>query len=500
MSLLRLLVVAFSLALTFSRAADQPRAAAPVRPNIVFIMADDQGPWAVSASGQSLVATPNMDRIAREGARFTHALTPTPVCSPARASILTSRYGSELGILDWINPTGDRGLGLDPALPTWPRLLQRAGYATALFGKWHVGDLDAQHPTKLGYDTFVGFRGGGNTPRNPTLEKDGVAAKREGFIVDIVADEAIAWLQRRDPAKPFAVSIHFREPHAPYLPVREEDWAKVKDLDPVLPDPDIPGLDVERTKRLTREYLASVSGLDRNIGRILAALDDQKLASNTLVICTSDHGYNVGHHGLLHKGNAVWLLKKEAIPPGTANVPTGQRPNLFDTSLHVPLAMRWPGVIAPGTVNPHVISHLDWLPTLTALAGVDVPAGTVVRGRDVSPLLRGEVKTWDEDFYAEYSMRHGAQTHMRTLRTPEWKLVRDFNNPGRDELYHLAADPGERRNLIADTSAAAQAMRAALDVRILAKLEELHDPILPLARAQQGGVTSTGRAPGTGPR
>lgn len=484
------LIISLCVLAAAVHAADQSRAAAP-RPNIVFIMADDQGPWAVSASGRSLVATPNMDRIAREGARFTHALTPTPVCSPARASILTSRYGSELGILDWINPAVDGGLGLDPALPTWPRLLQQAGYATALFGKWHVGDRDAQHPTKLGYETFVGFRGGGNTPRNPTLEKDGVTAKRDGFIVDIVADEAIAWLRQRDPARPFAVSIHFREPHAPYLPVREEDWAKVKDLDPVLPDPDIPGLDVERAKRLTREYLASVSGLDRNIGRILAALDEQKLAANTLVICTSDHGYNVGHHGLLHKGNAVWLLKKEALPPGTENVPTGHRPNMFDTSLHVPMAVRWPGVIAPGTVDAHVISHLDWLPTLTSVAGVAVPVGTVIRGRDISPLLRGTATKWEEDFYAEYSVRHGAQTHMRALRTAKWKLVRDFKNPGRDELYDLENDPEEKRNLIADPSPISQTAWRALEARIIAKLEELHDPILPLAIEQRDARRQT---------
>jgi uncharacterized sulfatase len=456
------------------------------RPNIVFILADDQAPWALGASGHAQAHTPNMDRIAREGARFPNAFTPTPVCSPARASILTSRFGSELGITDWINPQTDAGVGLDASLVTWPRLLQQAGYTTALFGKWHVGDTDEQHPTRRGYDTFMGFRGGGTPPKDPVLEKNGVSARREGFIVNIVADEAIAWLRQRDPARPFAVSIHFREPHAAHLPVPEEDWARFKDLDPAIPNPDFPGLDTARAKRVTREYIAAVAALDRNLGHLLDTLDALKLSENTIVIYTSDHGYNVGHHGLLFKGNAQWLLKKEAIPPGTPNVPAGQRPNMFDTSVKVPLAIRWPGVIEAGTVNPHTVSHLDWLPTFAALGAAPLPAGTLVRGRDLAPLLRGQAKPWDDTCYAEYSMKHGARVHLRMIRTPEWKLIRDFNNEGRDEFYHLAADPGETRNRIDDSSPAARSALAALDTRLLAQMEMIKDPVLPQARKRLG--------------
>ncbi|MCC6883631.1 MAG: sulfatase-like hydrolase/transferase [Verrucomicrobiales bacterium] len=462
--------------------ATQGLAAGEIRTNLLFIMADDQGPWAYGASGNCQVPTPNMDRIAREGARFPNAFTPTPVCSPARASILTSRYGSELGITDWINPKVDAGLGLDPELPTWPRLLRQAGYSTALFGKWHVGDLDSQHPTQMGYQTFMGFRGGGTSPKDPVLEKDGVSAKRDGFIVDIVADEAIAWLKMQNPSKPFACSVHFREPHAAYLPVRDEDWAKVKDLDPVIPNPNLPGLDVARVKKTMREYLASVVAIDRNLGRLLDTLEETNLGSNTIVIYTSDHGYNVGHHGLLYKGNAQWMLKPEARPQGTANVPTGQRPNLFDTSVHIPLVIRWPGVIPPGTVNRHTLSHLDWLPTFVEIAGTTLPPGTIIRGRSMLPLLQGTNGEWNDDVYTEYSMKHGAQVHLRSIRTPEWKLVRDFNNEGRDELYHLSVDPEESRNLIADPSREVAQVTAELHARILAKMEELKDPVLELIR------------------
>jgi choline-sulfatase len=453
-------------------------ALAEPRPNILFIMADDQAPWALGVSGYDQAVTPNMDRLARQGMRFTNAFTPTPVCSPARASIMTSRYGTELDITDWINPKVDHGVGLTKRVPTWPRMLQQAGYETALFGKWHLGMSDEQHPTRRGYDTFVGFRSGGNAPLNPVLEKNGIESQREGFIVDIVADEAIDWLRHRDRERPFAVSIHFREPHAPYLPVRNEDWSKFQNLDPDIPNPDYPGLDVKRVKRKTREYLAAVTAVDRNLGNILEALDDLRLADNTLVICTSDHGYNIGHHGIWHKGNGYWILHDNAVPPGSANVPRGQRPNMFDTSIKVPLIIRWPPVIRPGQSNSRTVSHLDWLPTIAEVCNVELPANTVVRGRSIVPLFRGESTEWDDDFYAEYSQHHNAHTHARMYRTPEWKLVRDFNNSGRDELYHLTVDPNETHNLIHDPSPHVQAAIRELDEQILAKMKEVADPQL----------------------
>jgi choline-sulfatase len=329
--------------------------AGAVRPNIVFILTDDQAPWAFGAAGNAQAKTPNMDRIAREGVRFPNAFTPTPVCSPARASILTSRYGTEVGITDWINPKRDVGVGLDPGIVTWPRLLREAGYGTALFGKWHLGNEDRYHPTNYGYQTFVGFRGGGSPSKNPLLEKNGLNAARDGFFVDIVTDEAIDWLKRREPTTPFAVSIHYREPHTPYFPLPDQDWAKFKDLDPSIPNPTLDGLDVEWVRKTTREYLAAVASLDRNIGRILETLESLGVAHNTIVIFTSDHGYNVGHHGVRAKGNALWVLAHAWLPAGTPNVPAKQRPNMFDTSVQIPLAIRWPALIRPGTVLPDTV-------------------------------------------------------------------------------------------------------------------------------------------------
>ena len=195
----------------------------------------------------------------REGTFLVNSFTVTPVCSPSRASLLTSRYGSELGITDWIHPRNEPELGLAPGTPTWPRMLSDAGYHTGLIGKWHLGKQDRCHPTVFGYDDFMGFREGGTKVENPPLEIDGETRVVRGLTTDILTDEAIRWLRLHDgSAGPFALSLHYRAPHSPWLPLRDADWDPFKELDPTLPDPDYPKLDVARVERMTREYLGSV--------------------------------------------------------------------------------------------------------------------------------------------------------------------------------------------------------------------------------------------------
>jgi uncharacterized sulfatase len=470
-----------------STAPAQPRRNTPAaptdpRPNVLFIVTDDQAPWALGHSGHPHAQTPHLDALFQSGAYLRHCLTPTPVCSPARTSIMTSRYGSELGITDWIKPGAEDELGLPPDAPVWPRFLQQAGYQTSLCGKWHLGTQPHQHPTKFGFDHFMGLTTGGTSPKNPQLEVNGQTQRIHGFTVDIVTDEAIRWLRLREDSRPFCLCVHYREPHAAYLPTRNEDWKPFAELDPQVPNPDYPGLDVEKVKRLTREYLACVRGVDRCVGNLLREVDRQGLAENTIVIYTSDHGYNMGHHGIWHKGNGHWILLEP--PPGTANVPKGQRPNMFDTSLHVPTAVRWPGVVAPGTVIDQTTSHLDWFPTILEMAGVKLPEGLTLRGRSLVPLLKGRSAEWNNDFYAEYSTHHQSETHMRMYRTPKWKLTRDFNNPGRDELYHLETDPEETRNLIDSQDPAVRQAAADLHRKILENMQATGDPVLETARAR----------------
>ena len=455
------------------------RSEPPARPNIVFILTDDQAPTAAGFTGNRQLPTPNIDRIAREGAILTGAFVTTPVCSPSRAGLVSSRYSSELGILDWIHPREETEHGLDTELVTWMQLLQQAGYRTGLFGKWHLGTADRFHPTRRGYDEFVGFRDGGRPPKDAVLEIEGKDVKTEGFIVDVVTDHALEFL-KRSAERPFLLSLHYREPHSAWLPTRDEDWLPFKDLDPTLPEPGFPNLKVRKVKRMTREYYASITSVERNVGRVLDLLDRLGIADNTIVVFTSDHGYHTGHHGLWFKGNAHW--QTDPLPPKRwKNISRNRRPNLYDQALRVPTAVRWPAGIEAGSKVSETISNLDWYPTLLAMAGVKLPESIKIRGRNAWPLLEGKSLDWDNDLYAEYSMRHGAKVDMRTWRTPRWKLVLDFANAGRDELYDLANDPQEATNLIESTDPAVQQARKKLEAKIRGKMRQLDDPALELS-------------------
>lgn len=445
-------------------------------PNIVFIYTDDQAPTAIGASGNSQIQTPHLDKLFREGAYLVNSFVTTPVCSPSRASLMTSRYGTELGIVDWINPRREPELGLEPSIITWPEILANSGYETGLVGKWHLGTADRFHPTKTGFEYFMGFRAGGTSPVNPVLEKDGLEKKFEGFTADVLTDHAIDFLRTKAPQR-FLLSLHYRAPHAAWLPVRDEDWAPYKELDPQIPNPAYPNLDVAKIKKWTREYMASVSSVDRNVGRLLASIDELGLRNKTVVIFTSDHGYNLGHNGVWYKGNAQWQLTK--LPRQVwAGIPPKQRPNLYDQAIRVPTAIRWPGVIKPGTVVEETVSNLDWYPTLVEIAGEKLPEGQTIRGNSLVPLLKNQMSVWDNDFYCEYSMRHGATVDMRAYRTPKWKLMIDFGNKGREELYDLSADPAETNNLLPTSDAEILAIRARLETKILARMREIQDPAL----------------------
>ncbi len=443
------------------------------RPNIVFILTDDQAATAAGFAGNDEISTPHLDRLATEGAVLTRSFCVTPVCSPSRASLVTSRYGSELGIIDWINPREEPTHGLAPETVTWMELLQEAGYATGLFGKWHLGTEDRFDPTQMGYDTFVGIREGGCAVIDPMFFVDGVETQMEGYTVDLVTDYALEFIEIHQDAT-FCVSLHFREPHSAWLPVRDEDWATVENLDPTPPEPDFPNLDTPKLKQWLREYYASTTAVDRNVGRVLEALDQLEISDNTLVIFTSDHGYHHGHHGLWFKGNAHWIT--DPIPePQWDDIDRRRRPNLYDQALLTPTLVRWPGVVAAGSTIDATVTHLDWYPTLIEAAGVELPDGLSLRGDSLVPLLNGREWTRSNDVYAEYSMRHGATVDMRCWRTEEWKLIVDFHHPDRSELYHLTIDPEEHENLIDSEDPDVLAARAALEERLHSHMADIDD-------------------------
>ena len=443
------------------------------RPNILFILTDDQAAWTLGAYGNRQAHTPNLDRLADEGMLMENAFTVTPVCTPSRASLLTSRYGTELGVTDFIpypehrEFTPERAVGLRPGISTFPVVFQQAGYRTGLIGKWHVGHDPENHPNRHGYDEFIGFLHGGTVVQNPVLEANGSERQFEGLTVDVLTDQAIRFLRAQGPGgPPFLLSLHYRSPHGPWRPVAEEDDAPYLNRELELPDSSLPGLQTDRLTQSMRHYLASVSGVDRNVGRLLGVLDELGLADQTVVIYTSDDGYNIGHHGLSGgKGNAGWGIRP--LPPELPFIDRNRRPNLFDTSVRVPLIIRWPGVVPSGVRRTEFVTDLDWYPTLLSMAGLAVPEGVVIRGRDFSPLVRNRNIPWENTVYLEYFMRIYAETEMRAIRTSEWKLVVDFRNRARDELYHVREDPGETHNLIHHPSPAIRLEKE----RLLQKLE-----------------------------
>lgn len=455
------------------------------RPNIIFICTDDQAQWTMGCSGNSQAYTPNMDRLAREGIYFENAFATTPVCSPARTSILTGQYASEYKIYDFIPKPGHKlydpnnDIGLKASAITFAEVLKREGYRTGLVGKWHQGhwagkpDLEF-HPTKYGFEYFMGLPDGGCDPENPELEKDGKLQRFKGYSSDVLTTDALEYI-RANRTQPFLLCINYRAPHSPWLPVDPVDYAPYRNIEPAIPNPDYPDLDVDKVKKKMKEYLASVSEVDRNLGMILDELDKSGISNNTVVIFTSDHGYNMGHNGIEHKGNGIWITRTKH--PATQNLAENSRPNLYDNSLRVPALIRWPAAIKPGSVSVRTISHLDWFPTFAEIAGAKIPADKIVRGKSIVPLWSRKVKKWNDDFYAEYSMIQYSKAYMRAYRTPKWKLVKDFLDPQRDELYNLEKDPGERHNLMGKADPEIKKITAELSNKILLNMKKTGDEL-----------------------
>ncbi len=436
----------------------------PTRYNLVLVMTDDQATWSLGCYGNKEARTPNQDRLAREGARLDRAFTVTPVCSPSRATFLSGRYGTEVGITDWITPKqAENGLGLPKKFLTWPEVLHQNGYSTALVGKWHLGARPEFHPTQRGFDHFFGNLGGGWLPRDPTFEVEGKNTKLKGASADLMTDDALTFLDS-NASRQFALLLHYREPHTPYTPMPEQDSNVYKNAELTIPD--VPGLDKTKVRQLTRDYFSSIHAVDRNLGRVLDRLDKLKLTDRTIVMYTSDHGYNIGQHGIWHKGNGVWIVEGKK----------GTRPNMFDTSLRVPWLVRWPGVVKPGTVVTHTISNLDLFPTVLAMLGIAMPRDLKLVGRDFTPLLRGQEVPWNETLLGQYDLINGPKANMRMIRTPEWKLVRHYRAEGQDELYHLKDDPGEARNLFGRPEQ--KQLQTDLQGRLVEWMRSINDPLL----------------------
>ena len=415
------------------------------RPNIVFILADDMGCWAMGCAGNPEIRTPNLDRLAGQGTRFDNFFCASPVCSPARASILTGRIPSQHGVHDWIaagNYAHDAGGWKDPreieylsGLRGYTDVLAAGGYVCGMAGEWHLGD--SPHPQK-GFTYWNVFPWGGGNYMNNQMFRDGELRTEPGYLTDAITAGGLRFIDQQTGAKqPFYLSVHYTAPHSPWDKGQHPEelvnlyadcpFASCPDLPQAHPwqIPSAPRGTGARRHELLSGYFAAITGIDRGVGRILAALDRHGLRENTLVVFTGDNGMNMGHHGLWGKGNASFPL------------------NMYDTSVKVPMLMAQPGRVPAGSVCNDLLSHYDLFPTLLEYASL-THAEENLPGRTFAPLLRGGPAPARDQIvvFDEYGP-------VRMIRTRECKYVHRYPY-GPHELFDLAHDPNEERNLVAD--------------------------------------------------
>ena len=445
------------------------------RPNIVFIFSDDHAWQAVSAYGESrhLIQTPNIDRLAKEGMRFDRCLVPNPLCGPSRATVLTGKYSHMNGFYS------NQNCVFDGSQETFPKLLQATGYQTAMVGKWHL----ESDPT--GFDYWEILRKQGQY-YNPPMFRNGESVTHEGYVTDIITDLSLDWLKHRDRSKPFLLMCHNKAPHRIWEPALRDlnfDHDRTYELPKTLFD-DYSGrgaaeheqnMTIDRTMRLQQDcklaapgdldpdqrkvwdayydlrnaefekanltgkalvewkynrymhdYLGCVKGVDDNVGRILQYLDDTGLASNTIVIYSSDQGFFLGEHG--------WFDKRW----------------IFEESARAPLLVRWPDRVRPGSVCDKMVSNLDFAETFLDAAGIQ-PSDDM-QGQSLIPLLKGETPAnWRTAFYFhyyEFPFDHNVHPQYGVI-TDRYKLVHIYTpddlKPDVNywELFDLQKDPDE---------------------------------------------------------
>lgn len=395
--------------------ARRPVAATRRQPNILFILADDLGYADLSCYGRTDYRTPALDRLAAAGMRFTSAYANSAVCSATRTALITGRYQYRLPI-GLEEPLSGRDIGLDPAVPTLPSLLRRAGYQTALVGKWHLGLLPRFGPLKSGYDHFWGFRGGGVDYFTHALGQhdlwDGdTEIQNSGYLTDLLGDRAIGMLDTfAADRRPFFLSLHFNAPHWPW------EGPQDKAESDRLATRGMAGL-IDFDGGTLATYAAMVTRMDQQIGRVLARLERLGLANDTIVVFTSDNGGE--------RFSNTWPF-------------SGRKTQLLEGGLRIPAIVRWPARIKSGGRSDEQIMSMDWMPTLLAAAGAKPDAAAPSDGVDIAGVLDGG-KLAERPLFWRYKF-NGQQA----MRLGDWKYLKIREN---SFLFNVAADPLERANL-----------------------------------------------------
>ncbi|MEM9400440.1 MAG: arylsulfatase [Verrucomicrobiota bacterium] len=375
------------------------------KPNVIIILTDDQGWGDLSINGNTAIDTPNLDRLARDGAMFDSFFV-SPVCSPTRAELLTGRHYVRTGV--YATSAGGERINADETLMS--EIFKKAGYQTAAFGKWHSGMQDPYHPNTRGFDEFYGFCSGhwGNY-FSPMLDHNGDITTGNGYVIDDFTERAMNYIETHKD-QPFFVYLPFNTPHSP-MQVPDRWWQKFKNMELTQ---DHPNKKIESIDH-TRAALAMCENIDWNVGRLLAKLDALKLAENTLVLFFCDNGPNGDR----------WNGGMKGIKASTD-----------EGGVRSPLFIRWPGKIKPGTQILPLCSAYDLLPTLTDLCGLtlsEMPETKPLDGISLKPLLLGQTDGWPERTLFHY------WENETSVRTQRYRLDHEGN------LYDMEKDPGQRK-------------------------------------------------------
>jgi len=430
----------------------------PRRPNVLFILSDDQGPWAMHCAGNADIVTPTLDAIAASGVRFTDFFCASPVCSPARASLLTGDIPSRHGVHDWIRAgnTGAERIDYLAGQTLITDVVGAAGYRCGLVGKWHLGASDMP---RAGYARWYAHPSGMSPYYDVPMFDEARKVSVARYLTDEITDHALAFVHGEAArAEPFWLSLNYTAPHYPWIDSHPREFTALYtdcrfDSCPDLPPHPWnahgnPATDEGHHRR--REsligYFAATTAMDAGIGRVLAALDALGLRESTLVIFMSDNGMNCGHHGIWGKGN-------------------GTRPqNMYDSSVKVPCLFSQPGRIAPGICDA-LLSAYDVYPTLLDYLGVAYAPDRPRPGTSFRTLLDGKAnETAREAVHDRDVVVYDEYGPVRMVRTRAWKYVHRYPE-GPHELYDLVHDPEERVNLVdaVERRERVLAMRARLD-------------------------------------
>ena len=416
------------------------------KPNVVLIIMDDIGYGDLGSYGVTDAKTPNLDRLARDGVRFTDAYANGPVCSPTRAALVSGRYQQRVGIEWALSSTTDRDKSLPVTKTSLPALLKQNGYATGLVGKWHLGFNPQIGPNAHGFDEFFGFLSGATnyyTHRTgdgaPDLFENTTPVETPAYLTDEISRRAMLFIDRHA-REPFFLEVAYNAVHWPFqppdLPASDPRRTAVPRPQETLGDRKIMQMPDDAAPAATRaDYVKILENADRNIGKVLDALERSGLARNTLVIFTNDNG-------------GEWLSR---------NAPLYHRKGtLWEGGIRVPLIMRWPGVLPTGQTSAQAAITMDLTRTILAATNTALPSGYRPDGVNLLPMLSGQSAPTDRLLFWRIVRTERQQ---KAVRSGRWKLLVDG---GQYLLFDLGGDPGERHDVAAQHTDLIREMKAQL--------------------------------------